>query len=132
MIYFVSCNDEFIKIGYCCERNLKRRMNALQVGNPQRMTLIKVIEGEKKDERELHDRFAHLRVQGEWFKLNEELRAYLAMAASFPPNLTLAEVERRHILRVLAAVDENKTQAANILGIDRKTLYRKLEEYDLS
>jgi len=41
----------------------------------------------------------------------------------------LAEVERRHILRVLASVGRNRTRAAAILGVDRKTLYRKLRSY---
>ena len=39
------------------------------------------------------------------------------------------EVERRYILRVLDAVSGNKKLAAQILGFDRKTLYRKLERY---
>ncbi|MDY6847948.1 MAG: sigma-54-dependent transcriptional regulator [Geoalkalibacter sp.] len=39
---------------------------------------------------------------------------------------SLAEVERRHIDRVLEAVEGNRTLAARILGLDRKTLYRKL------
>ena len=38
----------------------------------------------------------------------------------------LAEVEREHILAVLAAVGGNRTRAAEVLGIDRKTLRRKL------
>jgi len=38
-------------------------------------------------------------------------------------------VERRYILRVLEAAAGNKTAAARILGIERKTLYRKLERY---
>ena len=42
-------------------------------------------------------------------------------------NRTLAEVEAEHIRNVLAAVDGNKTRAAEILGIDRKTLRKKLE-----
>ncbi len=42
---------------------------------------------------------------------------------------TLFEVERRHILRVLDAVDGNKSQAARILGIDRKTLHARLVRY---
>jgi two-component system response regulator HydG len=42
---------------------------------------------------------------------------------------TLAEVERRHILHVLAASQGNKRLAARILGVDRRTLYRKLEAY---
>ena len=36
------------------------------------------------------------------------------------------EVERRYILRVLEAVGGNKHAAAQVLGFDRKTLYRKL------
>ena len=43
--------------------------------------------------------------------------------------LSLGEVERRHIARVLAATHGNKTMAARILGIDRKTLHRKLVQY---
>lgn len=39
----------------------------------------------------------------------------------------LAEVEAEHIERVLAEVDGNKTRAAEILGIDRKTLRQKLK-----
>jgi DNA-binding NtrC family response regulator len=45
--------------------------------------------------------------------------------------LPLAELERRHILRVLARTGGNKQAAARILGIDRTTLQRKLERYDL-
>ena len=40
---------------------------------------------------------------------------------------TLAEVEAEYIHNVLASVDGNKTQAARILGIDRKTLREKLK-----
>ncbi|MBA3541429.1 MAG: sigma-54-dependent Fis family transcriptional regulator [Deltaproteobacteria bacterium] len=40
--------------------------------------------------------------------------------------LTLEEVERRHVVRVLEACNGNRTDAAKILGLDRKTLYRKL------
>src|SRR5690606_9807103 len=39
---------------------------------------------------------------------------------------SLKEVEKEHILKVLAAVDNNKTKAAEILQIDRKTLRQKL------
>jgi DNA-binding NtrC family response regulator len=44
--------------------------------------------------------------------------------------LTLHELERRYIERVLKAVGGNKTRAAKLLGLDRRTLYRKLERYE--
>jgi len=43
--------------------------------------------------------------------------------------LTLGEVERRHIESVLHAVEGNRQEAARILGIDRTTLYRKLQRF---
>jgi Nif-specific regulatory protein len=42
---------------------------------------------------------------------------------------TLAEVEREHILRTMAAAGENRSRAAEMLGIGRNTLLRKLKEY---
>ncbi len=44
-------------------------------------------------------------------------------------NRTLAEVEAEYIRNVIASVDGNKTRAAEILGIDRKTLREKLKKY---
>ncbi len=43
-----------------------------------------------------------------------------------PELLTLEEIERRHVIRVLEACNGNRTDAAKMLGLDRKTLYRKL------
>ncbi len=43
----------------------------------------------------------------------------------------LWEVEKEHICKVLAAVDGNKSQAAKVLEIDRKTLYTKLDRHYL-
>jgi len=43
-----------------------------------------------------------------------------------PGTLTLAEVERSHIQRVMQSVGGNRTRAAKLLGISGRTLYRKL------
>ena len=66
--------------------------------------------------------------------LPERIRAYrpsfLVVATDDPSELVpLEEVERRYTLRVLESVQGNKTLAARILGLDRATLYRKLERY---
>jgi DNA-binding protein Fis len=41
--------------------------------------------------------------------------------------LSLAAMEKQHILRVMEATGQNKTKAAEILGMDRKTLREKLK-----
>jgi len=46
--------------------------------------------------------------------------------------LSLEEIERRHILKVLQRCSGNRTRAARILGIDPKTLYNKLKAYHVS
>jgi len=58
-----------------------------------------------------------------------ERRSTDVLAGALARNLTLAELEREYINRVLQAEGGNKTRAAQRLGLDRKTLYRKLEEY---
>jgi DNA-binding NtrC family response regulator len=50
--------------------------------------------------------------------------------AEFEP-VPLEEVEKRHILRTLQFTDWNKSKAADILGIERSTLDRKIKGYDL-
>jgi DNA-binding NtrC family response regulator len=51
------------------------------------------------------------------------------LAAAAARKMTLAQLEREYIEKILADEDGNKTRAAQRLGLDRKTLYRKLEEY---
>jgi hypothetical protein len=46
--------------------------------------------------------------------------------------ITVDELERRYIERVLAVTAGNKSRAAQILGFDRRTLYRKIERYGRS
>lgn len=46
--------------------------------------------------------------------------------------LTLEEVEKRHLIRVLKETKGNKAKAAKILGIDRRTLYRMAERFGLA
>src|SRR6202789_1560560 len=48
----------------------------------------------------------------------------------FPVGTTVDAVERKLILQTLAATSQNKTRAAELLGISLKTLHNKLKEYE--
>ncbi len=69
--------------------------------------------------------------------LPEKIRDYSRAYSVIVPNdaseiATLEEVERRYILGVLEAVGGSRTVASKKLGLDRKTLYRKLEQYGVA
>jgi len=66
--------------------------------------------------------------------LPEKIREYSATQLVLPTEnpaelLSIDELERRYVLRVLRAMNGNKTLTAQVLGLDRRTLYRRLERY---
>ncbi len=61
-------------------------------------------------------------------KIRDHKTARISIESNDPSELLpMDEVERRYILKVLEAVGGNKTLAAQVLGFDRRTLYRKLD-----
>jgi two-component system response regulator HydG len=61
-------------------------------------------------------------------KVVEHRSTRLEISTASPAELlTLDEMQHRYVRQVLAAVGGNKTQAAQILGIDRRSIYRRLE-----
>lgn len=53
------------------------------------------------------------------------------MDLNFAPKLTLTEMEKEYIQRVMDSVKWNKNEAKKILGIAKSTLYKKLDEYGI-
>jgi two-component system response regulator HydG len=67
--------------------------------------------------------------------LPDVLREYrsshvLVIAESATELVSLEEIERRYVLRVMESVGGNRSVAARILRVDRKTLARKLERFE--
>ncbi|MFA7112291.1 MAG: sigma-54 dependent transcriptional regulator [Sphaerochaeta sp.] len=58
-------------------------------------------------------------------------KAQNASSVSLEVGITLAEAEKQLIISTLASCAGNKTKAAEVLGIGRKTLHRKLQEYHI-
>jgi two-component system response regulator HydG len=64
-------------------------------------------------------------------KVREHGTEQLVVTTESPRELiTLDEMERRYIRHVLDALNGNKTRAARTLGIDRRSLYRRLEAFE--
>ncbi len=75
-------------------------------------------------------RFENLAVDDLPQKIRDYQSSHMVIDGSDPSDLTsLEDVERRYILHVLKALGGNKTNAARVLGLDRKTLYRKLQHF---
>ncbi|PLX69304.1 MAG: sigma-54-dependent Fis family transcriptional regulator [Denitrovibrio sp.] len=55
----------------------------------------------------------------------------LNLACSNSKDITLETVTRKHILAVLDMAEGNKQKAAELLGVDTSTIYRKLKEYGI-
>lgn len=75
-------------------------------------------------------RFDHIRVEDLPERIrNYEPRHVVVAGDTLEELVSLEEVEKRYILKVLQAAGGNKSLAAQRLGVARRTLYRKLGEY---
>lgn len=84
-VYFIQA-DEAIKIGYSISPEM--RLGELQVGSHQTLEIIGLMEGTVKTEHEIHEKFDHLRIRGEWFQGTTELLEFIdsvAIRVELPP-----------------------------------------------
>jgi len=65
-------------------------------------------------------------------RLVEQERTAGIMGSDPPELVPLEEMERRYILHVLSAAGGSRTAAAKILGLDRSTLWRRLDRYGVA
>lgn len=77
VVYFIQAESGTgaIKIGFA--NNVASRLAVFQSGSPVRLAIVATIRGTAKLESHLHQRFAHLRLHGEWFKPEPELTEYI-------------------------------------------------------
>ncbi|NQU24513.1 MAG: sigma-54-dependent Fis family transcriptional regulator, partial [Candidatus Nealsonbacteria bacterium] len=75
-------------------------------------------------------RYERIAVEDVPEKIRDYQTSHLIVGSDNPTELApMEEVERHYILHVLQAVGGHRTLAAQVLGLDRKTLYRKLLQY---
>ena len=76
VVYIIQALDGGpVKIGHSTRQGAERRLNELQTGNAQQLTIRALYSGGMWLERALHEFFAKSRIRGEWFSLTPELLA---------------------------------------------------------
>jgi two-component system response regulator HydG len=102
-----------IVVGYDWPGNIRQLRNAVR-------TMVVMCDREKIDVQDLPPEMSQRRqLPGP------------AVAPTTPAGVSLNEIEKKAIMDTLARTEGNREQAAKILGIGERTLYRKIKEYDL-
>lgn len=78
-IYFILSGD-CVKIGRAA--SVTQRLGELQTAHHQPLQLVGYVIGAESLERELHAKFWHLHERGEWFRINDDLSAFIASLPS--------------------------------------------------
>lgn len=81
-VYFVKSGD-VVKIGFSI--NVMQRLTGIETHCPTAVELIGLIPGGRREERQVHRQFRHLRVHGEWFRLVPPLTDFIAALPTPPP-----------------------------------------------
>jgi hypothetical protein len=80
LVYFIQNTvTRDVKIGMTTSKTAESRLKGLQTGSSAKLVLLKTIKCNipVDKEKELHAKYAHLRLSGEWFKYENELKTFL-------------------------------------------------------
>lgn len=98
IVYFIlDSYSNSVKIGYSTIKGLKKRVENLQIGTPYELKLLGIVWGDKKIEKELHKKFKHSRIRGEWFHYTQELEEYLNESWDFS---TIESLEKKMLKKL--------------------------------
>lgn len=131
-IYFIgSVGSMAVKIGK--SNNPEKRLAELQTGHPHKLVLYAVVENVTPDyEMKLHRILAHIRKEGEWFELNDELIDFMinrTVETSYP-------FKTNNTIKLKPELDESdkcvKTSKKNLSPFQQGKLMAKLIEGDKS
>ena len=83
-VYFIRAGETGpVKIGWT--KDVEDRRKILQTSQPELLQVIRVVDGTRSLERWLHDRFAALRLVGEWFRFDADMLAITLSDLEVPP-----------------------------------------------
>lgn len=122
-VYAIECAD-FIKIGFSGDP--VSRLSKIATDSPFPCRLLGFWPGSKNTEDELHKRFQSSRVKGEWFKVTDDITAFVKAHAVAPPRKhRRTSRNNQHPLTAYAErTGRSFTDIAKSAGVSRMTLYR--------
>jgi hypothetical protein len=97
VVYFIEAiGVDLLKIGHT-DRDVETRLRELQTGNPHTLRIAAMMQGDTATERSLHEQYKHLRVNGEWFKVDAELRVLIVALRWVQPQVShlLSEIHEQ-------------------------------------
>lgn len=78
-LYFIRMGKSGpVKIGF--SKNPNKRLESLQISSPERLIIIRVVEGTMWGERAAHRAFQKYRLHGEWFRFRPEMLSWMPPA----------------------------------------------------
>lgn len=96
VVYFIQQGIEGpIKIGYSKGRSFRSRLSALQIANPEKLHLIKLLEGNFQDETTIHHQLHDYHIRGEWYQNVIDVIEYSPDPITF--NTTLKKLRAKTI-----------------------------------
>lgn len=115
-VYIVRAGDDgLVKIGRTSD--VRQRLSLLQNGCPAPLKTLLLLDGQHREERRLHDRYADLRRFGEWFEFDQSMVDGTLFQEGFSPYVEqFAETWFDHPLQ--------RYMTAN--GMERETFAKKL------
>ncbi|WP_421439960.1 GIY-YIG nuclease family protein [Agrobacterium tumefaciens] len=85
-VYFASLVDDQSRVKIGCSLNIEHRLKTIASAMGD-IRLLGTLDGGQKVEKECHDKFRHLRSEGEWFLLSEDLEAFIKTKVRPEPDM---------------------------------------------
>lgn len=74
-VYFIQSGNGPIKIGW--SNGIEQRLATLQMGNPEKLTILRQFRGDIWEEKALQRKFKNFKIHGEWFTPTQEILDFI-------------------------------------------------------
>ena len=108
-----------VKIGY--SNKIEDRLKAFVPISPYRLVLLRELDGTRRAEAWLHDRFAHCAIEREWFEFDPDM-----LTIELPDPIPDKQTERQKETVALREAGKSYRAIGGILGVSRQTVLNDL------